>query len=83
MTMPVTIEDELLIEAGLSEHEVRVEIACRLFEVGKLTLPAATRWSGLSRSEFEGEALKRSIALYRPVPEDLANDLGVLDRLGV
>ena len=80
--MPVTIEDELLAEAGLSEREARAEIACRLFEAGKLTLPAATRWSGLSRSEFEGEALRRHIPLYRPEPEDLAKDLAVLDRLG-
>lgn len=79
--MPLTIPDALLQEAGLSEGEARLEIACRLFDHGKLSLWSAARWAGLSRSEFEGELLRRRIPVYRPRVEDLQEDLRALDRL--
>lgn len=78
--MPLTISDQLLYQAGLSPERARVEIACSLFASGKLTLPAATKWAAMSRSEFEGELLSRSIPLYRPEPEDLDRELEVLSR---
>jgi predicted HTH domain antitoxin len=63
--MPLTISDELLTEAGLSEVEARTEIACRLYDAGKLTMPEATRWAGLSRTDLESELLKRQLPLIR------------------
>ena len=36
--MPVVISDETLRAAGLSEREAAVEIACHLFDAGKLCL---------------------------------------------
>ena len=53
--MPVTINDETLREAGFTEREAIVEIACRLFDAGKLALWPAAKLAGLSRVEFEGE----------------------------
>ena len=41
--MPLTISDDLLAKAGLTERDARIEIACRLYDAGKLTMPAATR----------------------------------------
>lgn len=61
--MPVLISDELLSETGLSEREATIEIACRLFAAGRLPLPGATRWTGLSRPEFEQELLNRKLPL--------------------
>jgi len=80
--MPLTIPDYLLNEAGLSERDARIEIACRLYDANKLTMPAATRWAGLSRVEFEEELLGRKIAISRPTTEDLKQDLDTLRRLG-
>ena len=80
--MPLTIPDQLLNEAGLSERDARIEIACRLYDANKLTMPAAVRWAGLSRVEFEEELLQRKIAISRPTPEDLKQDLETLRRLG-
>ena len=80
--MPLTIPDSLLAEAGLTPDDGRIEIACRLFDAGKLTMPAATRWTGLSRTEFEGELLRRDLAVCRPTEEDLKQDLDTLDQLG-
>ena len=76
--MPLTIQDELLDQAGLSPKAARVEIACLLFASGKLTLPAAARWAAASRSDFEGELLARSIPLFRPSPDDLDRELETL-----
>lgn len=55
--MPVIIPDEVLRQAGLSEREALIEIACRLYDAGVLLQPDATRLSGLTRSEF-WEALR-------------------------
>jgi predicted HTH domain antitoxin len=81
--MPLVISDELLLEAGLDEREALVEIACRLFEGGRLTLWSAVKFAGMSRTEFEDELRSRQIAIYRPGPDELADDLAVLDRLGI
>ena len=40
----LTISDELLCESQMAEDEARVEIACRLFDAGKLTFPVAARF---------------------------------------
>ena len=81
--MPVIIPDEVLREAGLSEREALIEIACRLFDAGKLHLWPAAKLAGLSRVEFEGELIQRKIPIYRPTLEDVLEDLATLKRLGI
>ena len=81
--MPVVIPDEVLRKAGLSEREARIEIACRLFDIGKLHLWPAAQLAGLTRVEMEGELMKRNIPIYRPTVEDLEHDLATLKRLGI
>ena len=76
-----TIPDEVLREAGLTEGEAMLEFACRLFDAGRLTLWTAARLSGLDRSSFEEALLARGIPIYRPQPDDLAEDLANLQRL--
>jgi predicted HTH domain antitoxin len=78
----LTIPDRLLAEAGFSERDALIEIACRLYDAGKLTMPAATRWAGLGRTQFEEELLHREIAITRPTSEDLKQDLQTLRQLG-
>jgi predicted HTH domain antitoxin len=81
--MPLTIPDDVLRKTGMSEDEARVEIACRLFEAGKLALWPAAQWAGLSRSQFEEEVLDRRIPLYRPTQRDLDAELDAMDKLGI
>jgi predicted HTH domain antitoxin len=81
--MPVVISDETLREAGLTAREVEIELACHLFDLGKLTLWSAARLAGLSRIEFEQQLGLRKIALYRPSAEELTEELEALDRLGL
>lgn len=81
--MPLIIPDDVLREAGLNEHDALVEVACRLFDAGKLTLWSAAKWAGLTRTAFEEELRRRNIPAYRPGLADLADDLNSLDRLEV
>lgn len=80
--MPLTISDELLMEAGIDENDARIEIACRLFDADRLSFAHAMRWAGLSRTAFEEALLERGLAVFRPTVEDLRKDLQTLDRLG-
>ncbi|MDA1018123.1 MAG: UPF0175 family protein [Planctomycetota bacterium] len=80
--MPLTISDPQLEAAGLSEAGARVEIACRLFDCGKLSFGAAIRWSGLRRTGFESALLDRGLAVYRMTEADLEQDLATLERMG-
>jgi predicted HTH domain antitoxin len=79
--MSITISDELLKEAGMSDREALVEIACRLFEAGKLTLPLAARLAGVDRGEMEDQLLDRKIPLYRPSLDDYHQDVAALRKL--
>lgn len=81
--MPLTISDEQLKEAGVTKREARVELACRLFDVGRLDLWPAAKLAGLTRAEFEGELRQRqrNIAAYRPTLDDLAQELRAIEQL--
>ena len=80
--MPVTVPDQLLSEAGLSEVEAKLEIACRLYDAGKLTMPQATRWAGISRGEFESALLERHLPLVRIDDTYWQQEVEGLERLG-
>lgn len=79
--MPVVISDETLRQAGLTEREAAIEIACRLYDIDRLPLWPAARMAGMNRAEFEQELVRRRIPIHRPTPEDLAADLATLDRM--
>jgi predicted HTH domain antitoxin len=75
------ISDQLLADAGLSEREARLEIACRLYDAGRLTMPKATRWAGVSRTEFEAALLERDLPLIRVDEHYWQQELDGLARL--
>ena len=78
--MTLNIPDDVLKQTGLDERGLLIELACRLFDAGKLTLHAAGKLAGLSRIEMEDELLDRGIAIYRPTVEDLEEDLRTLEK---
>jgi predicted HTH domain antitoxin len=80
--MPLLITDEQLRVMQMDEVNARIEIACRLFDAGKIGFHAAMRLAGLERVAFEDELAERNIAIYRPTIGDLHNDLKTLDKLG-
>lgn len=74
--MALTISDEELQKLGMTEKELRIEIACRLFDIGKLHLWPAAQFAGLSRTEMEGELMERKIPIYRYITlEDLEPEI--------
>jgi predicted HTH domain antitoxin len=81
--MPVTITDDVLRQAQLTEREARVEIACHLFGIGKLDLWPAAQLAALTRSEMEAELHRRGIPIYRPTVEELRADMESLKKLGI
>ena len=81
--MPLTIPDERLQSAGMNEREARIEIACRLYDAGRLVMREATRWAGLTRTEFETELISRGLPLFWPTIEQLHADIAAMDRLGI
>ena len=76
-----TIPDEVLREAGLTEGDVLVEFACRLFDAGKLTLWSAAKLAGLDRNGIEDALLERGLPVFRPQLSDLDEDLATLQHL--
>ena len=80
--MPLLITDDQLESMKMDEPSARIEIACRLFDAQRLTLPAAARFAQLSRVAMEAQLRQRGIALYRPTIEEVRQDLDVLKNMG-
>ena len=78
--MPVIIPDETLKQAGLTEREALIEIACRLFDADKLHLWPAAQLAGLSRDEFEAALLSRRIPVFRVDEAYLKHELEMSNR---
>lgn len=76
--MTLTIPDDLLQQAGLTERDAIVEFACRLFDAERLDLFAAARLADLSRLELEVELRARRIPIYRLDASDIAEDFAAL-----
>ena len=80
--MPLVIPDDALRAAGMDEREARIEIACRWFDTGKLTIGHAAHLAGMGEAEFEKELEARGIPRYRYTEEMLERDVEILKKLG-
>jgi predicted HTH domain antitoxin len=79
--MSVTISDDVLRAARMSEAELRQELAVVLFERERLTLAQAARLAGMDRLRFQHLLASQGIPLHYGVPEFEA-DLQTLRGLG-
>ncbi|MCC7292150.1 MAG: UPF0175 family protein [Phycisphaerales bacterium] len=79
--MTISLPDDILSQAGLTEREALIEFACRLFDGDRLDLFTAARLAGLSRAEIEAQLRARGIAVYRPTLDELRDDEAVLRKL--
>ena len=79
--MPLTISDEELERYGLNERDALVEFACRLFQAGRISLPAASKLAHLNRVEMEKELFDRGIPAYVYTEEHLKQDLEAIEKL--
>jgi predicted HTH domain antitoxin len=81
-TMPVTISDEVLTAAHISELELKQELALTLFQQERLTLAQASRLAEMSQLAFQVPLAERQIPIHYGVDEfheDLRS-LGRTDR---
>ena len=74
--MPVTIADEFLAAAHLSEPELKQELALALFQQERLTLAQASRLAEMSQLAFQVRLAERHIPVHYGIDEfreDLRN----------
>jgi predicted HTH domain antitoxin len=67
--MSLTIPDDILAATGMSEVELRQELAILLFQREKLTLGQASRWADMSQLRFQHLLSSRQIAVHYDVAE--------------
>jgi predicted HTH domain antitoxin len=77
--MPVTISDEVLALAHISEPELKQELALALFQRERLTLAQASRLAEMSQLAFQGLLADRHIPIHYGVGE-FREDLQTLGR---
>jgi predicted HTH domain antitoxin len=75
--MSVTIPDEVLQAARMSEDELRREVAILLFQKDKLTLGQASHFVEMDRLHFQHLLASRDIPLHYDV-EEFEQDLATL-----
>jgi len=74
--MPVTISDEVLTAAHISEPELKRELALTLFSQERLTLAQASRLAEMTQLAFQALLAERQIPIHYGVEEfreDLRN----------
>jgi predicted HTH domain antitoxin len=79
--MPVTIPDEILVAAHISEPELKQELAVTLFQRERLTLAQASRLAEMSQLRFQSLLAERRIPIHYGV-EEFDQDLRTLRRPG-
>ncbi len=78
--MKQLIPDDIIEATGMSENELKIEIAVQLFKLKKITIEQASRLAGVPRLEFQHLLVSRRISLHYDI-EDFKNDFEVLKRL--
>ncbi len=78
--MKQLIPDDIIEATGMSENELKTEIAVQFFKLNKITLEQASRLAGMLRLDFQHLLASRRISLHYDI-EDFKNDLETLKRL--
>jgi predicted HTH domain antitoxin len=76
--MPVTISDDVLAAAHLSEAQLRLELAVALFREERLTLAQASRLAETDQLTFQSILAEREIPIHYGI-EEFHEDLRTLD----
>jgi predicted HTH domain antitoxin len=79
--MPVTIPDEVLTAAHMSEPELKQKLALTLFQQERLTLAQASRLAEISQLAFQALLADRQIPIHYGI-EEFHEDLRTLREMG-
>jgi predicted HTH domain antitoxin len=80
--MTINLPDDILKDTGLTERDLLIELACRLFDAEKLGKSAAAKLCGMDRTALEFELDKRGLALYHYTEKDWELDQKAIKRAG-
>ena len=78
--MPVTISDEVLVAAHITEPELKQELALTLFQQERLTLAQASRLAEMSQLAFQALLAERQIPIHYGA-EEFREDLRTLRQM--
>jgi predicted HTH domain antitoxin len=67
--MPITISDEVLAAAHITEPELKQELALTLFQQERLTLAQASRIAEVTQLAFQALLAERQIPIHYGVEE--------------
>jgi predicted HTH domain antitoxin len=76
--MTLTLPDDPAL-AGMTESDLRLDLACALFAAGRISRAVACRIAGMERYDFDQELIRRKISGY--TEEMLEEDLDNLSNL--
>lgn len=79
--MSVVIPDDILQAAGMSEAELKLEIAIMLFQKERISIGKARHLAGMHLIEFQREIASRGICIHYDV-EDFQEDIKTLREMG-
>ena len=72
--MSITISDDILGSSGLTEEELRRELAIALFQIERLTSAQAARLANQTQLDFQKALASRHIPIHYG-PRELDEDL--------
>jgi len=78
--MTLQIPDEILKATALDERGLLLELACTLFDTGRLSLAQAARLAGVPRADFEDRLHDRSIPIYRFDEDEFADERAAIEK---
>ena len=79
--MSVVIPNDILTASGLSEDELKLEIAIMLFKQDKISIGKARHLAGMNLLQFQHELNLREICVHYDL-EELEEDTQTLQKLG-
>ena len=79
-TSDLIVPKEFLVSAGMSEDEMRIDLAAHLYAEKRLSMGKARELAGLDLISFQKELAKRNIFIHYAA-EDLQQDLETLEKL--
>ena len=80
--MSVVIPEDILKATGMTEAELKLEMALMLYKQQKISSGKVRAWTGLTVLEFQHELAKRGLCINYDV-EDFQADVQTLKALGL
>ena len=72
--MAITLTDDLLRDTQIKEEELRVDLACFLYDKKRLSFGKAARFAGVNQLQFQKELAARDIYIKYDL-DDFDRDL--------